>query len=63
MNNSNKGKLYSAVNSKSNWENIPPYLNKSPLKNAFYILKIRTSNNNFPVELGRHTKIDYNLRI
>ena len=63
MHNSNKGKLYSALKSKSDWENIPPYLNKLPLKEAFYILKIRTSNNNFPVELGRHTKIDYNLRI
>ena len=63
MINSNNGKLYSALKSKSDWENSPPYLNKLPLKEAFYILKIRTSNNNFPVELGRHTKIDYNLRI
>ena len=63
MHNRKKGKLYSALKSKSDWENIPPYLNKLPLKEAFYILKIRTSNNNFPVELGRHTKIDYNLRI
>ena len=60
---SNKGKLYSALKYKSDWENIPPFLNKLHLKEAIYILKIRTSNNNFPVELGRHSRIDYNLRL
>ena len=63
MQNSYKGKLYNFIKSMFAWEDLPPFLDKLPFKEAFPILKIRTSNNRFPVELGRYTGINHENRL